>query len=82
METQLKLERRKSATLERESDQMKFSVKTSEMELAETSESLKGQIERLKSENSNLIQKLEINLRENQKKLEEERAEHMKTKSR
>jgi hypothetical protein len=52
------------------------------MELAETSESLKGQIERLKSENSNLIQKLEINLRENQKKLEEERAEHMKTKSR
>ena len=60
---------------------MKFSVQTSEMELTETTESLKGQILKLKSENSHLIEKLEYNLKESQKKLDEERAQHLKSKS-
>ena len=80
-ETELKLERRKTAGLTREMEQMQFTVETSQKDLDETSSSLKNQISKLTQENANLMNRVEKTLREGNRKLEEKREELMRTKS-
>lgn len=81
-QNELKIQRRKSCGLERETDQIKFSLKTNELELAQITESLKDQIQKLKSDKTNQSLRLQSSLEEIQKKLESERQQHIRTKNR
>ena len=59
---------------------MKFSVKALSRDNNEVIVGFKDQIDHLRSENKNLSKRLEKNLKDGQKKLEEERNTHMETK--
>ena len=69
----MKQERRKAATLARELEQAKFSAEANSRDNNELIVSLKNKVEHLRRENGNLNNRLEKNLRENHKKLDEER---------
>lgn len=81
-QNELKIQRRTSCALERESDQINFALKTNELELAQITESLKDQISKLKADKANLSMRLQVSLDEVQKKLESERQLHIRTKNR
>ena len=72
-ETFLKTERRKSATLERELDQCKFSIQTLEKSSTEIIETMKEKIKHLKNEVLALENRLERQLKESQRKMDEQR---------
>jgi len=79
-EVGLKQERRKAATLARELEQSKFSADANTRDTNELIIGLKNKVESLKKENGNLSSRLEKNLKENQKKMEEERKKTLEIK--
>lgn len=79
-ESALKNERRKAANIEREHEQLDYQHSSHVHETNEIIQGFKTQVTHLKSENKNLNKRLENILRNDQKKLEEERNSHMATK--
>lgn len=69
----LKIERRKAASLERELDQFKFTSETQERNSKETLASFNEKVQHLKKEISSLENRLERQLKESQRKIEDER---------
>lgn len=76
----MKAVRRKAASLERELDQMKFSMEASSRESNELLVGLRSQISHLEAENAGLNGRFQKNILESKKKLDVERAEHRNTK--
>lgn len=79
-EVSLKQERRKAATLGRELEQSKFSSAALTRDTNELIVGLKNQVESLKKENQNLNIRLEKNLKDNKKKMDEERKKRLEIK--
>lgn len=76
-ESELKKERRKAATLEREIEQLKFSAETLNRDNNELIVGFKNQVDHLKRENKNLGMRLEKNISSHQRKMEDERNANM-----
>lgn len=78
----LKSERRKAATIEREFEQLKFSTETNDVEVNDQLALLNEQVHYMENEEQNSTEKIDSLIREHDKRIDEERTAHNKTKSR
>ena len=80
-ENDLKVERRKAATIEREFEQLKFSTETSSIEVNDQLNTTRDQFGFVQQENQGLHQRIDGLIKEHQKRIEDERSAHHKTKT-
>lgn len=76
----MKTERRRAASLERELDQLKFSMEATTRENNELLVGLRSQLSHLEAENASLSGRFQKSIQESKKKFDVERAEHRNTK--